>query len=613
MSYWKNENKVELDQTQVSIPSTNGKSYAGTAGAGGARVDFEIPPSVKFLDGKNSYLQFDIKLGLPAGAVPTRLQLDPFIGGQSVVKNLRIYSGSRAVLLEEISDYNVKVGVQYSYNQDDSLRKMRAMKEGCMINTVENRGTLGTSVSNCIDLDTNPYYKPVPTVPATRDWGTADDFVTAKVSLPLHCGIFADSSKVFPCLMTDGLYIEVDLEDPSKIITQLDSVNRHRRMQQNPLFHGIDAVGTQMIVSPTVTHTSIFLAKDNNMISVAQCPFVKGETFGICSKTDPNQQANLTTDADAAVNPVITDITMDGGFVKLTVANTRNSSADGLGGVTSGVAVTSGNFILYSAAIDQKRIQVVAPNTEILAPITAYRATYQISNMALVCQKVSLDPRYEAGMIAKVREGGAIELDIPSATNYKHSLLSSNRNATINMAVSNTRAKSVIVVPTDASVYNTAQLIGGLGVTYDEEQHAMDGRLHSSRSGLCGIIDELSSYQFVIDDKLVPSRPIEVSKINKAKSIAAQPLLETEKALNQALIPARSFCDFNRNFVVGRAYALNNGVTDLNNKSNQLQLFYNETTAAGVDRPPVKDKLLMSFIFHVRRVTIAGDSITVTV
>ena len=141
----------------------------------------------------------------------------------------------------------------------------------------------------------------------------------------------------------------------------------------------------------------------------------------------------------------------------------------------------------------------------------------------------------------------------------------------------------------------------------------MDGRLHSSRSGLCGIIDELTSYQFVIDDKLVPSRPIEVSKINKAKSIAAQPLLETEKALNQALIPARSFCDFNRNFVVGRAYALNSGVTDLNNKSNQLQLFYNETSQAGVDRPPVKDKLLMSFIFHVRRVTIAGDSITVTV
>jgi hypothetical protein len=40
-----------------------------------------------------------------------------------VVKNIRIYSGNRAVLLEEITDYNAKVQMQYSYNQDDSMRK----------------------------------------------------------------------------------------------------------------------------------------------------------------------------------------------------------------------------------------------------------------------------------------------------------------------------------------------------------------------------------------------------------------------------------------------------------------------------------------------------------
>jgi len=141
-SYWRNDNKIKISQTQVSVPSTNGQSYSGTAGQNGRRVDFEIPPTVKFLDGKNSYLQFDIKLAVPAGDTPTRLQLDPYIGGQSVVKNIRIYSGNRAVLLEEITEYNAKVQIQYSYDSDDSLRKMRALKEGCLINNVENRGTL---------------------------------------------------------------------------------------------------------------------------------------------------------------------------------------------------------------------------------------------------------------------------------------------------------------------------------------------------------------------------------------------------------------------------------------------------------------------------------------
>ena len=111
-SYWRNEEKIKVSQTQVSIPSTNGRSYSATAGTGGRRIDFEIPPSVKFMDGKNSYLQFDVKLGV--GANPTRLQLDPFIGGQSLVKNLRIMD-SQGTLLEEISDYNAKVQIQFPY------------------------------------------------------------------------------------------------------------------------------------------------------------------------------------------------------------------------------------------------------------------------------------------------------------------------------------------------------------------------------------------------------------------------------------------------------------------------------------------------------------------
>ncbi len=610
MSYWRSEDKVQLSQTQVSIPSTNGQTYTATAGSGGRRVDFEIPPSVKFLDGKNSYLQFDIKLGL--GATPTRLQLDPFIGGQSVVKNLRIYSGSRAVLLEEIADYNVKCQVQYSYNQDESLRKMRALKEGALLTNIKNRGNLGTSESNNIDTVTNPYYKPKDVAYATAF--SDDDFLTAKVSLPIHSGIFADSDKVFPVMMTQGLYIEIDLEDPAKVIKQLDSVNRHRRMLQNPVFHGKDDAGTAFVNDDATSETTtIVLEKTNTVQSIEACPFVVGETIGICSKSNPSLQANLRTAADVAYNPVIDSIGLTGdGRVELTLAAaTRNSSDAGEGG---SVSVTSGDFIIYSTAADGKRVKANDETAEVVldpAAPTKYDATYTISNMEIVCQRVELDSRYEQGMIDRMSEGGSIELDIHSATNYKHSLLSSNRNATVNLAVSNTRAKSCVVVPTDATVYNTAQLISG-STTYDEETLLMDGSLKSIRSGQVGIIDNLTSYQFMIDDKLVPSRPIDVSKINGGKSISAQPLIELEKALNQAHIIPRSFVDYNRNFLIGRAYALNDGVMNLNNKSNQLQLHYNEKTVAGADVPPTKDKLLMAFIFHVRRISIKGDSVVVS-
>jgi len=606
MSYWQANDKVQLSQTQVSVPSTNGLTYTATAGSGGKRVDFEIPPSVKFLDGKNSYLQFDIKLAL--GAAPTRLQLDPFIGGQSLIKNLRIYSGSRAVLLEEISDYNVKCQVEYSYNQDESIRKMRALKEGCLLTNIKNRGNLGTSESNLIDTVTNPYYKNIKTVSDGVNFADTD-FLTAKITVPIHSGIFADSSVAFPVFLTQGLYIEIDLEDAGKVIKQLDSVNRHRRMLQNPVFHGVDEGGGAFTLGAT-DRTEIFLAKTNTIQSIESCPFVVGEPIGICAKDDPNEQANFTKSDGTAYHPIIKNITETGTRIVLELTeNTRNSSASG-----DGVSVTSNNFIVYSAAADQKRVQVDDGSTPIVltpAAATKYDAKYTISNMEIVCQKVELDSRYEGGMMDRMKEGGSVELDIHSATNYKHSLLSSNRNATVNLAVSNTRAKSCVVVPTDAKVYNTAELISG-SATYDEENTAMDGRLKSIRSGQVGIIDNLSSYQFVIDDKLVPSRPIDVSKINGAKSISAQPLIELEKALNQAKVVPRSFVDYNRNFCIGRAYALNDGVMNLNNKSNQLQLFYNESDTAGTDFPPTRDKLLMAFIYHVRRISIKGDSVVVS-
>ena len=109
------------------------------------------------------------------------------------MKNLRI-SSKNGTLLEEISDYNCKVQIQYSYDTDDSIKKMRALREGSLVPCVRTRGTQGTSVSNNTDLMSNPYFKPKLVNVADAAWGVTD-FVTAKLSLPIHSGVFADSSK----------------------------------------------------------------------------------------------------------------------------------------------------------------------------------------------------------------------------------------------------------------------------------------------------------------------------------------------------------------------------------------------------------------------------------
>jgi len=606
MSYWSNDEKPPVKQTSHAISSKNGLSYSG-----GQRVEFEIPNTTELFDGRNSYLNFDVQLALPgaAGTMPTRLQLDSTLGGQTLIKNIRIFeNGGSGKLLEEISDYNAKVGIQYSYDSDESLRNMRAMREGALTHTPDNRGNRGTSKSNLINTKYNPYYKSKTAPILATPWDNTD-FLKAKCCLPLHTGIFADSIQAFPnFLFQNGLRVEIDLEEAPKVIKQLDSVNRFRRTPLNAQFSGVtNKVGGDPWLKNSKTDT-IFLSILNNQISTGNCAFVVGERVNFCQSADQNVTAHLQDGAGAGYeHPKIADIRLDpapppGTQPKLRITFDQQY----LNPNVALIVDIDDNYVMYSASIDT---QTGAPSNQ--AALTSYDATYTLSNCELVLEALELGDKQRKEMMDNMRDGGAMELDILSCTNYKHSLVATNRQATINLPLSNTRAKSILCLPTDASVYNSAQLIAGL-TTYVEETAVvgagnliMDTILQSNRSGYTGCIDHLTEYQWNIDDKLTPSRPVSVSKINLGRGISAQAITETDKALNQSRIVPRSFHDFNRNFVIGRAYALADGVTDLRNRTNQLQLSYNEVQG------PAKNKLLMSFVYHIRRIVVKGDNVDV--
>ena len=150
---------------------------------------------------------------------------------------------------------------------------------------------------------------------------------------------------------------------------------------------------------------------------------------------------------------------------------------------------------------------------------TSYDCSYEVSNVNLIVSQVVLDPGYEAGMIRKVQEGKAIEFDIMSATNYKHSILATDRQTTFQIFAQNSRAKSLLVVPQDSTVYNSADLISGNGTyeivgsgndddTATTKQTDQDVSITNTRSAYTGICDQLSSVQYQVNGKRVPSREI---------------------------------------------------------------------------------------------------------
>ncbi len=587
-AYWSADESARVGEKKISVPSENGLSYSP-----GQKVQIFVDPSTKFMDGRETYLQFNVKLKLPSGATPTRLQLDKCTS--TLIKNIRIYDGSRGQLLEEISDYASYVSVKYDYDKDKTSENMRALVEGCAVHQPENRGDQGTTKTGMANTTTNPYFKKTSGNQTTTF--SDSDFLNAKLSLPLHTGIFSDSVSIFPIMMTNGLYIEIDLNEAEYVVKQLDSVLRDTRTQLNPFFHSLNGSTVPNNWNNGSEADTFYVASTNNLSGadrVAKFPFVVGETINFCRATNNGSKSNLS--ATATIDQINLSATANGGEGLIEVvldAPTTNATGQALGSL---------DYVLYSTAV---------------ADATSYDASYEISNVNLVVSQVILDPQYEAGMISKVREGRAIEFDIMSATNYKHSILASDRQTTFQVFAQNSRAKALMVVPQDSSVYTSSELISGSG-TYvikgtnyktdnTTSKDPQDTCLASTRSAYTGICDELSSIQYVMDGKRIPSREISTRKIATKKSLDAFHLYELEKTLDNSGIRPKSFEAFMTNFIFGRSFSAGgqNGVADLRGKDLSVILRYQTAVA------PTKPKLFNSYIFHIRRLVIRDGSVEV--
>lgn len=569
-SYWNVDNVNQIGEEKVQIPSENGLSYTS-----GQKITLFVPPTVGMMDGKSSYLEFDVKLSaVAAGGTPTLLQLDE-AGAGVLFKNIRIYDGTRGNLIEELNEYGNLVCLRYDYDTDDSKRNLRSLQEGGTSFSIPNRSDKGTSKSAYTDTMTNPYFAEGAGKTAAL---TDADFLTVKCCVPIHSGVFSGS--IFPVAMSNGLYMEFDLQPAARVIKQLDSAVESRRLKHNA-YYGQILHHTGAAMASTWANGQdtrfIYLNHNNNLTNVGdgkqvnRCPLVIGESFNLMKVSD---QTKLTTDKPLVVSDINASTN---GFIMISLDDTVTNN--------SGGDVDSDEWVLYSTAVCDS---------------ATYPAEYTVSNFNLVVHEIKLDPSYMAGMLQKAREGKAIEFDIHSVTNYKNSLLSSDRQTSFLIHAQNSRAKSLVVQPCDSSVYTSAQLISA-SETYEITENAMDTKLNSNRSGLVGICDQLSSVQYQINGKLVPSRPISTKKCATRNSIDAFHLYELEKTLDNAGVVPRSFVKYLENWNLGRGFATQQGAMDLRDKDLSVLLKYEETTA------PSKNKIINSFVFHVRRLVMRGS------
>jgi hypothetical protein len=573
MSYWQTDDKIPISQKSISIPSQNGLEYSA-----GQRIIFEVPSGVEFIQPRECYLKWDVKLKLPSGKLPTKLQLDETLGAQSLIKDIRIYSGGAGkILLEELQNYNVLTNVKYTYETNDVLRKKRALTEGSTFHSVGTRGTCGGTESHKNNVIENPYFK-VKTGATSTEWSD-DDFLKVKCLLPIQTGIF-QNSKVFPVMMTEGLQIDILLEDNNKVMRQLDQVMRLKRHTFMPIYHskngsleGPDATGT------AGDFQSIFLANDNLIKSVDSVPFCVGEEIQFVKLSDGTPIVPAPVCKISQISACATN-----GLVQLEFSASGQVAVD---------VTPLGTFGLVSNAVENE---------------SSYDASYTLSDCELVLQQLEMPQGYKNTMMKMMKEGGSMNYDFLSFTNFKYSQLASDIVANIRLPLNMSRAKAILSVPTDATTYNSADRITGKDTyTYFDDNDATGDRvMNSDKSGLVGIIDRLQDYQFFYDGKLNPSRKVDTSKTATQMAVGQQGLIELEKALSMSNIIPYSFLGFQENFVIGRALSLHNGVYDTRGKDFNLQVEYTAGT-------PQKNKLWNNYVAHLRRIEFTANGISLQV
>lgn len=699
MSFWSAEDKIPVRQTKVAIQAEHGLDYTA-----GQKITIVIPPTIQYFQPRESYLSFDLLLK-QGGLEPQRVQLDSDAGAQMLIKDLRILSGGAgAQLLEEYQDYNVLATLRYDYESDATLRAKRALTEGTTDYDQTTRGTRGTTKSRQAGLAHNPYFNPYAvgdTPDSTTDggvWGDADSVPVGtgvygdgpkkvKCLMPIHTGIF-QNSKVFPTLLTEGLRVEILLEDAPKVMKMLDSTNKNNRQRLGPILHSVGAAegGKDAYIATKGAWNSnpadategikasdtFWFKRENNVLDMDNFPLVVGESFNLVGQTAGNggltnpieyhglQGFPKFTTPSGANKLIIKSIVKVAGAADPTTQPAGSEHQGGNWGLIKVVTTEAATLVAGTGATAVDKVEgstgswvafstANALSAAVGAGYTEPSPGYSLSNVELILQQLEMPAGYTRKMMSMMKAGGAMNYDFQSVTNYKYSQLAGDIVANIRLPLSQSRAKAILSVPTDATRYtNLAYMRGSKDTagsngsadtwtspyapanwTYLDKPGVMvsgtsvansdkwatatnqgksgtietpDGEMYSTRAGMVGIWDYLTNYQWFYNGQLNPNRAVDTSKISSKQSICQQPLVELEKALAMSGIRPLSFAKYASSAVIGRALSLQDGVYDTRGRDFNLQVNYQGTA-------PEKNKLWCNYVSHIRRLTIRGDSI----
>tara|TARA_R110002051_G_scaffold88184_1_gene155442 strand:+ start:2871 stop:4499 length:1629 start_codon:yes stop_codon:yes gene_type:complete len=517
-------------------------------------IEIFIPPEdCPLINPVETYLKFLVQLQNPAagGAFGVFAQPDDAAGAHSLIREIQIFDGVNNALLEQLDTWNNWTSKYFHYNQSPGLRNIRTLMEGqskIMGDAITSQYFSGTTI-------TPPVYSVV------------------ECCLPFHMSGILGATKVFPNILTAGLRLRITLAD------NVQALKSFVHQGVGTAVGGAVTMGWLPADSPSYESPS------------TSAPFGSGAAILVGAATTTLVLKTTVTAAAAGppTVPALNAAPATGVGVPFCVGQ-EIQYMDATGVIVSCGAITAIGLTAAPVKIQLTFAAFASTAAAIGAPIWSLQTgvedlvEYVVSNVELICSVVNVPAQTLNTMRQKIATG-SVNLDYNTFNLYRSNLNARVPQPQVLLPTTEHRALSVYQFPQASTT--------SLGVKSFEP-----------------VKDGLTSYQYNIANRLTPNRRVSTSKVATITNIYKWDpihMSELEKSLNRGKINVRFLALNAAQFGVGRELAKDGHSFDANTNEIRTQFVY---STAAVDN--TKEKLLHSYLYHTRTLTISPGSVSVS-
>ena len=571
-------------------PSDHQKEYRD-----GQTLRFEIQPFNAFIDARQSYLRFKVKIE----NAPTLVTFSKKAGIHSLINQIRVYDMEHNHQLETIQSYSELAQKLHIFSENRSIRNKRGLTELLEYGSRDFDGELYDNLParNCdqSQLFTHQYQTgSEPSYTATSSYTANPN--ECEVAFRIYSGILGSpSTKMYPAFLTKGLRVEIDLNSAEKALELWTGEG---------ICEDTGAVSTEVegsclfgIGSPTPTTAA-------PLTSVVLYTELNAGYNQIRAGTAPPTESAIAGGVKAVKNQLVGAVNLIVGkplygwtnanppvLVNMgTIASVSCNSGENAGGAC-GVTVTltgstvNGDTFVGGAGRDNLGAdQVFNNNTCFVRKSDIFTTTppkVVVNNVEFVLKTAQPPQAYIDRLVKQTQtEEGAV-LDYLTWDIYRNNIQSAEQLAQINIPAINKRATAILSLPMKN---NTAPKV------YSKDNDT--------------VIDGCDNYNYIVNQKLQPTRKVNLKLLSQTPAKTAQvALYENEKALGATKVMVSNLDYQEDNFFISRALAMYGNIYDLEADGNiSLKIEYTN---------PQVNKLMITYIAGLRRMIVNRDGMRI--